>query len=266
MPAVAGPNRTDGWETPIGKHSAWEAAQRLFAGATGGDSWNGTLQHDKTLRRPGTSKTRSALPKGTTLSAPESLTLQSEGRSYTLLMWTGALPDDAADTSAGFAGQFTVLAVFPAGSNDATDVVEVKTDRETWLEPGPLLGKENSFRLMNAHHNSSQGYLITDLFHLRGGRMRRIASVFTLNNRAGCEDTFEEKLQWRIKSAGINPPRIMAAVDLVHTLPEDDDCEQTSKKPVQRFQDSYRWNPNRRSYVREAGNLNALDKWNEGHM
>jgi hypothetical protein len=189
--------------------------------------------------------------------------VRSEGKMFTLLFWEGTRPDT--DGDGGFGDKVAVLAAFPAGSVEATDVAEIKTDRDTYLDKGPVLGADDAFTILNAHHNSSQGYVSTDLFHLRNGRLQLITSVFTLSAMISCE-AFQEDLQWRVEPDGNGPPRILALMELTHAPKLAlSGCDQRPKTRTERFQDSYRWNAGRQRYLREGGNSDALDKWNDQH-
>jgi hypothetical protein len=259
----------DGWSTPVGSGDALAAAQRLFGNKVDDSISDFVLQHEKVLRIPGTSKTRAVLPTGTRLSEPQAMTVRSQGKTFTLLLWTGERPEAPAGNGGGFGDEVAVLAVFPEGSLEASDVAEVKGDRETSFHKGPTLGDEDAFTVLNAHHNSSQGYLATDLFHLRDGRLRRIDSLFTLSANSGCEQpSFEETLRWRIEPDGVNPPRIVALRDLIHSPKsmQNEDCEHKPKTRVEHFQDSYRWDARQNRYQREGGNSGKLDKWNQQNM
>lgn len=263
LPSLAA-DEPGGWALSLGPGSALEAARRLFSGATQEADGSLVLAHDRLLRLPGTSKTRAQLPAGTRLSAPTALRVRSEGRPYTLLMWEGVRPDASGD--GGFGEEVAVLAVLPEGSLDASDVAEVKGDRDTYLDQGPVLGSEDAFTVLNAHHNSSQGYASTDLFHLRDGRLRRIASVFTLSSLINCQDAFQEDLQWRVEPDGDGPPRILAQLTLTHAPAlMRSGCDRMPRTRNEHFEDRYRWNAAQKRYLHEGGNSDRLDRWNDQH-
>jgi hypothetical protein len=257
-----------GWDWPMANNAtAYDAARRVFPGAEKDQAGSLTLKRDKLLRMPGTSKARADLPEGTRMETPSAIAVRSQGKQFTVLLWNGTRPEPSED--GGFAEGVAVLAVFPAGSVEPTDVAEVKTDRETFFGEPPLLalGAEEGFTLVNAHLNAGQEYAATTLFHLRDGRLRRIADAFTLGSAGGCENSFRENLRWRAEPDGDNPPRVIATVDLIHN-PEGDgeDCGRTAKPRTEQFQDSYRWDSGKGQYRHEKGNSERLDKWNESHM
>ena len=172
-----------GWKTPMGIEStALEAAMRIFPGANLNRNDNLVLTRDKMLRMPSTSKQRAALPKGTKLTEPWiPLTVRSEGKIYKILLLEGLRPEITEE--GGWNDGVAVLAVFPQGSIEPTDVVEVKQDQATSLGEIVSIGREDAFVVRNTHSNSEQSYALTDLFHLRDGRLRRIAgSIFTLTS------------------------------------------------------------------------------------
>ena len=263
--AVFGADKATGWGRPVGAGTALEAAQRIFSGATLEADGTLVLARDKILRLPGTSKTRAVLPAGTHLGPPEAEVIRSQGTKYLVLLWEGARPDSSED--GGFGDAVAVLAAFPDGSGEPTDVEEVKLDRETYLGKGPDLITDDAFTVINAHHNSSQGYASTDLFHIRDGRLRRIANFFTLSANASCENAFQEDLNWRVEPDGEGPPRIIALLDLVHAPARFlDGCAKAPKPSTEHFQDSYRWNAAQGRYLHESGNSGRLQKWNEKNM
>lgn len=268
--ALAGPPA--GWNTPLsgdGRQTAYDGARRIFPGAERDKSGNLVLAGDKLLRMPGTSKRRASLPEGTQLGTPSALLVRSEGRRFHVLLWEGFRPESSED--GGFGEAVAVLAVFPEGSSEPSDVAEVKSDRETWLGKSGLvnLGAEDGFVVANTHHNSNQGYLIATLFHLRDGRLRQIATAFTLSNNAGCRGSFDENLRWRTEPDGDGPPRVIAEVELIHN-PKDatDSCEggRAPKPRSETFADSYRWDAAKSRYLREKGNSAQLEKWNRKNM
>lgn len=257
-----------GWKMPMGAQgTAYEAARRIFPDASLDNTDHLILAQDKTLRLPGTSKRRAELPQGTVLVAPWfPLSVRSQGKRYTVLLWEGIRPENSQD--GGFGNEVAVIAVFADGSIEPTDVAEVKLDHSTSLGGVISLGDEDAFTLSSTHSNSAQGYALTDLFHLRDARLRRItSSVFTLSNNYGCSKSFVEKLSWRSEPDGANLPRVIARVNLIHAPKEfTADC---SDKPVPRtesFENSYRWDIGKNLYRDAGGNLDRLYKWNERNL
>jgi hypothetical protein len=60
--------------------------------------WALVLGQDKTLRMPGTSRQRAELPAGTTLAGVWlPLSVRSQGRKYTMLLWDGERPESSED-------------------------------------------------------------------------------------------------------------------------------------------------------------------------
>lgn len=255
-----------GWKTPMGAgRTAVDAARRIFPGATMETGDTLVLADDKVLRLLGTSKKRALLEASATLSAPYSLEVRSEGRAWTLLLWEGTNPGLLDE--GGFGDRVAVLAVFRDGDVEPIDVAEVKVDRETGFGGTFPLGADQGFTVVNTHHNSSQGYLITDVLHLRGGRLRRVTSLFTLSANAGCADSFDESPDLRTEADGDNLPRIVISVELVHA-PEGltDDCHPRPKPRRETFEDRFRWDASKDRYVLEGGTISRLDAFNEKNL
>lgn len=250
--------------TPLGP----ARTQATFAEArTDSDGW--VLTRDKVLRMPGTTRERALLPAGTRLTLDAQWPVRADGVVYDVLLWHGVRPDlpDGSSPDGGFQQDVTVLAVFPAGQTAPQDVAEVQTDRLTFRGNPPLiaLGSEDAFTLVNHHANAGQPYAAESLFHLRGGRLRRIAEVATLGQLGGpCAQTFLERVGWAA-GPGANKPTVKVTVTLTHAPRET--REQCTGKPaaerVEQFADEYRWDAARDRYVRVGGTLGALDKWNE---
>lgn len=265
-PATAADKTPTGWQTPMGTHTALDAAKRIFPGATFDPKADAlTVAADKALRMLGTTKERASVPEGTTLSAPTSRTVKSEGKTCTVLLWEGMRPDTSDE--GGFGEQVAVLAVFAEGSIEPIDVAEVKADRETSLGRLFPLGADQGFTVLNEHHNSNQQYQIADVFHLRGGRLRKVASVFTLSSSAGCDAlTFEEGLQVRAgPSDAPTLPPLVVSVDLVR-WPPDSASECKKKTTTEHYEDRFRWDATKDKYVLESGTIKTLDTWNEKSM
>jgi hypothetical protein len=257
-----------GWKTPMGpKGTAYEAARRIFPGATLDDQDKLVLDADKTLRMPGTTRRRAELPEGTTLDSPWfPLTIRSQGKTFTVLLWEGERP--ANSENGGMGPSVAVAAVFPQGSIEPTDVAELKQDRDTTLGEVIKLGEEDAFIVRNTHGNSGQFYTLTDLYHLRDGRLRRIDTILTLTNNCCCANAFGEGLSWRTEPDGANPPRIIATVTLNHAPKEfTDGCDRKLKPRTEIFESTYRWDATKGQY-RDAGSndFERLDKWNVRHM
>ncbi|OQX17127.1 MAG: hypothetical protein BWK76_10570 [Desulfobulbaceae bacterium A2] len=258
------------WKASIGAGgTAFDAARQIFRSATLDQDNRLVLEQDKVLRMPGTSKNRAELPAGTTLSGIWfSFTVRSQGKNYTVVLWNGERPEST--DQGGWGEGVAVLAVFPEGSIEPTDVAEVKQDHST--SPGERLvrlGDEDAFEILNGHTNAGQGYRLTDLFHLHNGRLRRIASgIFTLTANAGCsQGSFDETLRWFTDGDGANPPRIVATVELVHA-PRDfvDDCQPALRTWSETFQATYRWDTAKGRYLEAGGTLDRLLQWNENHQ
>ncbi|MFP5212754.1 MAG: hypothetical protein ACLGPL_05185 [Acidobacteriota bacterium] len=223
---------------------------------------------EKVIRRPG-AKERTVLPEGSRLNSFEVIRVRGDGRRY-FVMLLGVESEDS-DVPGGGA---SVLAVFPEGSAEPQDVAEVKSDMFCGLGEGALLsiGPDEAFTYTNSHHNSSQGYLITTLAQIHGGRLQRIAEVFTLRNNAPCDSSFEEPLTWRTESDSENPyPKVVATVTLIMGVGKDDggDCPKNKKAfRKQTFQSVYRWDKAKGFYLHEPGDrgFDALDRFNQKNM
>ena len=225
------------------------------------------LAEDKELRIPGTSKTRADLAAGTRLTFADAIRVRSQGKQYDLLLWNGLRPESSEE--GGFAEAVSVLAVFPEGGATAIDVAEVKTDRETYLAKSDLkLGDDEAFTIINAHLNAGQSYNITDLFHLRDGRLRRVAEVFLLDNSGiKCVDVTREQLSWRAVADGNELPRLVATIELTRAPKEEKDCEGRAKETRENFEGVFVWDAAKNAYRAEsAAGLDRLQKWNEKHM
>lgn len=249
-----------GFEAP-----AWPNAQLTMADLTltvfpgaAYDRQAGTLVTgaEKTLRQPGV-KQRAVLPENTPISAVRAMAVRGEGKPYLVTLWT-------ADASVGHPGDTSViLAVFPEGAREPTDVVSVQTDVFCDTDDGKRLdlGPDEGFFIRNHHNNSNQSYLDTGLFHVIDGRLRRVASVFTLDVRLDCSHTFFEKLSWRTSASPSGPrPDVAAAV----AISPDPDCP-GGKTAVRRqtFAETYRYDPARKQYLPGGKGFAGLDRFNE---
>jgi len=257
-----------GWKTPMGpKGTAYEAARRVFPGATLDMQDKLILAKDKLLRMPGTNKQRAELPEDTALDSPSiPLTIRSQGKTFTLMHWEGQRPEGSA--KGGWGEGVAVVAVFPQGSIEPTDVAEVKQDRDTALGEVINLGEEDAIVVRNTHGNSGQFYTLTDLFHLREGRLRRIATgIFTLTANCCCVKAFDESLAWRTEPDGANPQKIIATVTLTHAPKEFiDGCGSKIKPRTETFENRYRWDATSGQYRDEGGSFDRLGKWNERNL
>jgi hypothetical protein len=214
---------------------------------------------EKVLRQPGT-RERVTLPAGARLGPVEAFRVRGDGRTCLVTLWTVA-----AET--GFPGDTaTVLAVFPEGAGDPTDVASVQTD--VFCDTGTAgllaIGPDDAFVIRNHHSNSNQSYLETGLFHIVDGRLRRIASVFTLDVRADCGHTFFETLAWGVaRREGGAYPDITATV----TLSPRTDCP--GGRPAVRarvFRETYRFDPAGRRYLPTGKGFGGLDAFNEKNL
>jgi hypothetical protein len=214
------------------------------------------LAADKELRLPGTTKTRALLPAGTRLGKPTELPLLSQNKAYQLLLWEGERPESSDDGGMGAA--VAVLAVFAEGKTAAVDVAEVKTDRETWLIKVDLkVGEDETFSIVNSHLNAGEEFITTDLFFLRDGRLRRIASESTDSTTGdGCRYAVRKRLRWRAEPATATAlPAIVADIETVYA-PKDltEGCE-AGRRPRERRtieRHVYGWDASKDRYVMQA--------------
>lgn len=212
------------------------------------------ITRDLALRVPGTSKVRADLPADTQLTRFGSLPVRAQGKVYTVELWVGDRP---ADGEGGFGPHVAVLAVFPPGATAPTDVAEVATDRETYLAKNVVpLGPDDAFGIYNAHLNAGEEFNVVTLFHLRDGRLRRIAEAGTDSVRgANCARSTRESVTWHAQGAGPLPP-VVADVETI-TAPADivaEDCP--GRKVAERrahARTTYRWDARQGRYVRERG-------------
>lgn len=231
------------------------AGQRLFPADTRAEA-DGTLviTSDRELRMPGTSRERADLPAGTRLTLASSIAVRAQGKTYDVQLWDGTRPDGSGEGS--FGERVAVLAVFPAGAAEPTDVAEVKTDRETYLNDKLVaLGSEDAFAIFNAHLNAGEDFNIISLFHIRDGRLRRIDEIFTEAVRAAnCAESFREVLHWHVTPQTDALPRIVADVETIRA-PRDVTQEDCPKRKVEErrthARTSYRWDAKQNRYVKE---------------
>ena len=258
-PAVAG------FELPAALISA--RAQQVF-GPLQPDSEGATAMREaRRLRLPGTSRERADLPAGTRLRLSGAHRVRESGRPHDVMLWHGERPEGA--EGGGFQDEVAVLAVFRAGEVAPIDVAEVKTDRMTYFaEPAlrPLGAQDDAFDLVNHHANAGQPYAEHSLYHLRGGRLRRIVQVDLLGEFSGCAKSFEQTITWRTEPDAAQPlPRIVAEVTVhlaprVHTEP----CRPRPAPRQQLYSARYRWDAAADRYRAEpGGTLDKLARWNE---
>ena len=243
-------------------------AQQVF-GPLQPDSEGATAMREaRRLRLPGTSRERADLPAGTRLRLSAAHRVRDSGRPHDVMLWHGERPENA-EGSGGFQGEVAVLAVFRAGEAAPIDVAEVKTDRMTFFaEPAvrPLGTQDDAFDLVNHHANAGQPYAEHSLYHLRGGRLRRIVQVDLLGEFSGCAKAFEQTIAWRTEPDAAQPlPRIVAEVTVqlaprVHT----DQCRPRPAPRQQLYSARYRWDASADRYRAEpGGTLDKLARWNE---
>jgi hypothetical protein len=213
------------------------------------------LTQDRALRIPGTSRIRADLPEGTRLTRATTIKVRAQGKAYDVEMWKGIRPDSSGE--GGFAESVAVLAVLPEGGNEPTDVAEVATDRETYLnEKLVSLGNDDAFEILNAHLSAGEDHNQTSLFHLRGGRLRRIAEVGIFSEITNnCAKSFADKLHWVVEPQAGGMPRIVQGVETIHA-PKGfemnwDKCR--SKEKHRHALTTYRWDAAQGRYVKEAG-------------
>lgn len=231
---------------------AKDPGRGLFPGARADKDGALVLTREKVLRQPGTSKERSTLPEGTRVKLAKTLKLRAQGKTYEVQMWEGLRPE--AQEDGGFGEAVTVLAVFPEGAAAPTDVAEVKADRETYLDDKPMpLGADEAFALTNAHLNAGEDFHIVTLFHLREGRLRRIATENEFS-AGGCVEPFVDRLRWHTEPGGSGLPNVIAEIETTHAPKEAvKDCE--GRKPKERrtlARHVYRWDAAKDRYVADA--------------
>jgi hypothetical protein len=234
---------------------------KVFKGV-GDDAESGGIvtASEVVLRQLGV-KDRTVLSGGARIADVETLRVRGDGKRYVVLL-VGVESDETYVPGGGAA----VLAVFPEGSSEPQDVAEVKEDVFcSFGEPATLaLGPDDGFLVTNSHSNSSQGYLITALYQVRGGRIRRIDSIFTLRSRGSCASSFEQELAWTtVAEKGSPYPKIVATVTMAPPTEDDVECQE-GEKPVKRevFTGSWRFDREKNRYVPAGGNLDRLQKLN----
>jgi hypothetical protein len=263
-PAKATSNVTAGFELPADLISA--RAQQVF-GPLQRDSDGTAMREARRLRLPGTSRERADLPAGTRLRLAAAHRVRDNGRPHDVMLWHGDRPEGA--EGGGFGDQVAVLAVFRAGEAAPIDVAEVQTDRMTYFaEPAvrPLGTHDDLFDLVNHHANAGQPYAEHSLYHLRGGRLRRIVQVDLLGEFSGCAKAFDQNIAWRTEPDAAQPlPRIVAEVT-VHLAPRAHTAECRPRPPARQqvYSGRFRWDAAAGRYRAEPGStLDKLARWNE---
>ena len=264
-PARAASMPSSGFELPSSLIAA--RAQQVF-GPLQQDAEGSTLMREaRRLRLPGTSRERADLPAGTRLRLSAAHRVRESGRPHDVMLWHGERPEGA--EGGGFQDEVAVLAVFRAGEAAPVDVAEVKTDRMTYFaEPAvrPLGAQDELFDLVNHHANAGQPYAEHSLYHLRGGRLRRIVQVDLLGGFGGCAKSFEQTIAWRTEPDAAQPlPRIVAEVS-VHHAPRahTTECRPRPTPRTQLYSGRYRWDAAADRYRAEPGStLDRLARWNE---
>ena len=249
--------RVTDFSVPVAPGSATTYAQLAATvfGDSGRDPASGAVvtTADKALRQPGT-RQRVTLPAGARIEAAEVLRVRGDGRRNLVILWEAAAEMETP-------GNATVLAVFPEGAVEPTDVVSVQTDTMCDTDDGRLLavGPDEAFFIRNGHNNSNQTYLDTGLFHIVDGRLRRIADVFTLAVRADdCRHSFAEALIWKVTpTAGAAYPAVTATVRLI---PETG-CRSASKP--QAYAETYVWDAANKRFRPKGQGFARLDAFNQ---
>ncbi len=270
VPSAARSQTINDFNAPIEKGSRltfMNLVDGIFKGVRGDPTSGGLLtSSEKALRRIG-EKERTVLPAGTRFASFEAIRVRGDGRRYLVLM-IGA-ETDATEVPGGGA---SIAAVFPEGSAEPQDVIEVKLDVFCFFgeAPAPAIGPDDAFTVMNYHSNSNQAYLDTALYMIHGGRFQLIDSVFTLSVSGLCENSFQEVLTWRTEKDGVAPyPRIVAAVVLTHGPGENEspECLERGIKPrLEKFSETYRWDKSKNEYASGGKGFAALQRFNEKNL
>lgn len=256
-----------GARADAGADALTSARARAVFGALETTDDGSTMREPRRLRLPGTSRERAMLPIGTRLRLQATHRVHEAGRAHDLLMWHGERP--GAGLPGGFDVDVTVLAVFRAGESAPIDVAEVQTDRQTYFADPAVLAlspTDDAFELVNHHANAGQPYALNALYHLRGGRLRRIAEIDLLGSFAGCAKSFEQTLRWRsVPDEGRALPRLVAEVQVVHApLVHTEACRPRPAVRRTLYQAAWRWDAAGDRYRAEpGGTLEKLARWNE---
>jgi len=242
------------------KASYLQLLLKVFPGATRTDERELTLAQNKELRRPGT-KERSSLPAGARLTGFDARWIRADGRRNLLLSFSAS----GADAFEPF-----IVMVVPEGASEPQDVADFSADRMTWMNDQWLdLGQDDAFIVSAAHHNSGQGYLIESVFHIREGRFRAVADLFTLNVNGGCQNLFTETTAWSTEPVPASShARVRVAVTrkVGPAAEERKECGSRAKSRVETYRGSWTWNAARNAYVSEGkddlARLGAINRKN----
>jgi hypothetical protein len=256
---------TAGFELPPALIS--QRAQQVF-GPLQHDADGAAMRETRRLRLPGTSRERADLPAGTRLRLAAAHRVRENGRPHDVMLWRGDRPEGA-DGGGGFQDQVAVLAVFRAGEAAPIDVAEVQTDRMTYFaEPAvrPLGAQDDAFDIVNHHANAGQPYAEHSLYHLRGGRLRRIVQIDLLGEFSGCAKAFEQTIAWGTEPDAAQPLQRIVAEVTVQFAPKahTTDCRPRPSPRQQVYSARYRWDATADRYRAEpGGTLDKLARWNE---
>jgi hypothetical protein len=272
LPAVCGKPKgmeIQDLETPVrqgSKVTYRDLVASVFKGVRQDGSGSWVTAEEKVLRRVG-EKERTIVPAGTPLSAFRTVPVRGDGTTYLLMVCEAEGSFSETPASGAF-----VLAAFPEGGAEPTDVADMAADRFTGLamESAPALGPDDSFAIANSHHNSNQGYLITDLFHIRGGRIRKIVSVFTLSLNGMCEKSFREEVTFQAEEdPGLPYPKVNATVTLEKgpSEVERDSCPR-SKRVLRRevYRGTCRWDKAKGRYGPPDKGLAKIERFNDRNL
>jgi hypothetical protein len=217
-----------------------DPSRDIFPGAKLEPDGTVVLTQEKVLRIPGTSKERTVLAEGTRVAKQESIKVRAQGKMYDVEMWAGE--------------DIGVLAVFPAGATAPTDVADVQTDRTPYLGTELIsLGGDDAFAVSNSHHNSGESFNQISLFHLRDGRLRRIAVVGANSAVGGCGKSYSDELHWLVEPQEGGLPTIIADVETTHS-PKDfpEDCRgRRGKEWREHVRSWYVWDVAKDRYVEQ---------------
>jgi hypothetical protein len=243
-------------------------AQQVFGPLQHDSDGTAAMREARRLRLPGTSRERADLPAGTRLRLSAAQRVRESGLPHDVMLWHGERPEHT-EGGGGFQDEVAVLAVFRAGETAPIDVAEVKTDRMTYFaEPAvrPLGAQDDVFDLVNHHANAGQPYAEHSLYHLRGGRLRRIVQVDLLGEFGGCAKAFEQTIAWRTEPDAAQPlPRLVAEVTvLLAPLVHTEQCRPRPAPRRQQYSARFRWDAAADRYRAEpGGTLDKLARWND---
>lgn len=223
-----------------------------------------TTKKELVLRRIGETE-RTVVPAGSPVASVEAIDVRGDGARWVVLL-VGVESADGDIPGGGAA----VLAAFPAGRTEPQDVADVKEDIfASFAEPETIaLGPDDAFLVRSSHHNSSQGYAITALHQIEGGRLRRVDSIFTLRSRDACGGGFEQTLGWAVKKERGEHPALVATVTLA-PIERDAaaECEEGAVAVERRsFMAVYRYDAATKRYARSGGDIDELEQFNEDNL